>query len=213
MKNKPILHSSLELLVLWLALTVGCAPITSAPSVPVTAFQVTATNVPAEAIQTGTAAPTETVTPTAGPASLAPSATRSPATGAVTAPPGVYVTKIRLDPPAPKSGPDYVTFYATFQNTTGKMQQYKWLVKIYTADDSSHSFGETAALVSNIPPGTTELASAANWRTNPLSCLPLTARVFFVNPDLGADPFEFKKPDGSAGVATNFQVCPAPPSS
>jgi hypothetical protein len=213
MKNLMILGAAIIILAI-----AGCARLASpnqstdqtSPPVP---YATATTGAATYLSATSTAEATETSAPTPAASSSNSTPGRTPiskSTNVIL--PGVYATKIRLDPPEPKSGPGYVRFYVTFDNTTSKPLQYKWLVKLYTMDDSRHSFGETAALVSNIQPGTSEIASAVNWRTNPLNCLPLTARVFWVNADVSADLFEFKKPDGVNSTATDFQVCPAIPS-
>ncbi len=215
MNYNLIRRYTLPLVVLLLAVVGACAPAAQPAQPPVTVtpiFQATAT-VPLEPLPTGTPVAAQTVAPNPTSVSMLPTPTQVALAEQPNIASGVFATKIRLDPPQPKSGPDYVAFYVTFQNTTSKTLQYKWAVKIYRPDDSLHSFGETAVQTSNISPGTTEIASIANWRTNPISCEPFIARVFWINTDLSADPFEFKKPDGTAGPATNFQVCPASPPS
>jgi len=122
--------------------------------------------------------------------------------------PGVYATGIRLVPTKPASGGDPVAFYVTFVNTTGKPVTFKWRIKIWSPDDARNAFGDTTILTSEIQPGITELASAQNWKTNPGPCTPFYARVYNVNTDITADPIEFRKPDGSPGPRTDFQVCP-----
>jgi len=123
----------------------------------------------------------------------------------------VHATAIRVSPAQPIAGTDYVTFFVTFNNSSGKTQPLKWIVKIWSPDNSTKSFGETSAQSNDVPTGTSEIASAANWRTNPIACQAFYARVYWVNTDVTADPVEFKKPDGSAGPLTNFQVCPPTP--
>lgn len=154
------------------------------------------------------AAATRTSAPT-GPITVATVATSADASGNAA---GVFATAIRVSPTQPVSGPDYVTFYVTFNNTSGKSQALKWHIKIWSPASSTQSFGETAKQINDIPAGTSEVASAANWRTNSLNCEPFTARVYWLNSDVNfGNPNEFKKPDGSPGPQLNFQVCPATP--
>lgn len=122
--------------------------------------------------------------------------------------PGLYATNIRLVPARPISGGDPVVFHVTFVNTTSKPITFKWRVKIWSPNDSRNAFGDTTILTAEIQPGTTELASGSEWKTNPGPCTPFYARVYNVNTDVNADPIEFKKPDGSQGPKTDFNVCP-----
>jgi hypothetical protein len=110
-------------------------------------------------------------------------------------------------PAKPVSGGDPIIFYASFVNTTGKPVTFKWRVKIWSPDDSRNAFGDTTILTTEIQPGTTELATT-NYKTNPGPCTAYYVRVYNVNTDVNADPIEFRKPDGSAGPKTDFQVCP-----
>lgn len=132
-------------------------------------------------------------------------ATRAPRTPTVAAQPGVYAVGIRLQPAAPKSG-NFVTFFVTFLNTTGKTERYNWFVKMYEPAKST-SFGETAKLEIDIPPGTREFASKANWNIAVASeCMEFNARVFWADKDNQVT--EFVKPDRSGGPATAFFYCP-----
>lgn len=119
----------------------------------------------------------------------------------------VYVTSLRVDPPQPRSGPGPVTFFVRFQSTFTTKQSFKWLVKIYRPGESK-SFGETAAVTTDIPPGVIEIASANNWHTNPFQCEPFSARVFWYETGTFSDPIEFKKPDGANTSFVDFKVCP-----
>ncbi len=121
-------------------------------------------------------------------------------------PPGVYGLSIRSEPTEPKRG-GFVTFFVTFLNTTGDAKSYRWRVRIYEPE-KRNALGDTQPLDHSIGVGQTELASADNWRvTGPGPCLPLIARVFWV--DIGSkEETEFLKPDKSGGPAHAFQVCP-----
>lgn len=133
------------------------------------------------------------------------SSTRRPAPTRV--PPAVYVSSLRVDPPQPRSGPGPVTFFIRFQSTFTTKQTVKWLVKIYRPGETK-SFGETAALTTDIPPGSSEIASANNWHTNPFQCEPFSARVYWFETGVFSDPLEFKKPDGANTPFVDFKVCP-----
>ena len=132
--------------------------------------------------------------------------TKIPPSPTISAPPGVWATSIRLDPPEPKRG-QFVTFYVTFLNTTGAPQSFKWRIRLFYADDPKRGFGDTAPLDTAIPVGTSEQTSANNWRvTGPGDCLSLIARVFWL--DESKNAIEFLKPDQSGGPAAGFQDCP-----
>jgi Bacterial Ig domain len=150
---------------------------------------------------TPTLSPTGTVaTPTKRPP------TKVPPLPTISAPPGVWATSIRLDPKEPKRG-QFVTFYVTFLNTTGGSHDYKWRIRLFYADNPNRGFGDTTPLPMTIPAGTSEQASANNWRvTGPGGCLGLIARVFWL--DASNNETEFIKPDQSGGPAAGFQVCP-----
>ncbi len=131
--------------------------------------------------------------------------TRAPATPTINAPPGVYVTNIRVSPPQPRRG-ENVTFFVTFLNTAGSPQSYRWVVLVYKPEQKN-SFGESAPMLSMIPVGQTEQASSDNWAIRG-GCDPttMTARVFWVDSDNRKT--EFLKPDRSGGPAHEFLSCP-----
>jgi hypothetical protein len=154
----------------------------------------------------GTSAPAATRTSAPiGPITVATIATNDDAPGN---PAKVYVSAIRVNPAQPVSGPNYITFNVTFVNNSGQSQALKWYVKIWSPSNTTQSFGETAKQINDIPVGTSVIASASNWRTNPLNCESFTARVYWLNSTVNyGNPVEFTKADGSAGVQQNFQVC------
>jgi len=166
---------------------------------------------------TPTITPTVTDTPMPSPtagatetAALTATATRRPAAPAVRAtstpapPRSVFVTAIKIDPLSVRSNQS-PHFTATFLNTTGQTQSYRWFVKIYTPDQSQ-SFGETSKVDNDIPPSTTQLKSASDWKTQTFfDCLSFIARVFWVDAD--NQVHEFLKPNGT-NPATGLTVCP-----
>lgn len=145
------------------------------------------------------------------PGVLAPTATRTltrvpPSPTRITAPPGVYATAIRVEPKDPKRG-QFVKFIVTFYNNTATPQAYRWRIRIFEPD-KRNSFGDTAPLDTTLPIGSSEHASAENWRvTGAGDCMQFFARVFWVDPSTRQET-EFTKPDGTGGPATAFQVCP-----
>ncbi len=223
MKKNFVFPLSFVIVLITAFLIAGCGAPSPTPrptdSAPVSTFEPTVPQRTIFPTSTLVVGETPTLTPTSSAQSLATltpiRSTASPAAAASVSPtlsnaiaPGLYANAIRLVPVKPVAGTDPVTFYVTFVNATSKPITFKWKVKIWSPDDARNSFGETTALTTEIQPGTTELPAAANWKTNPGSCTPFFVRVYNVNTDITADPIEFRKPDGSAGPQTNFQVCP-----
>lgn len=162
---------------------------------------------------------TEALTPTRTIGPVKPTATKKPGGTAVPAgptatatpkvPPGVYIAKMRTDPPEPNPGSS-VTFYVTFFNTSGGGGPSPWLVKIFkceaacTTDELSHSIGETPKSTANIPGGTTELAvgpwpagvGACNFVASPYYVDSATGQVLPFAPTNGQDRFYY-----------NFKLC------
>ena len=149
----------------------------------------------ASATRTPTRAPR---TPTSAPLTL-PSATPTP-----TIAPGSYVTQLRMEPPAPRGGQE-VSFYATFLNTTGGTQYYRWLIHIYRADNLRNSFGETSAQTTNITAGTAEQKALGVWRVGVGTCENFVARVDWLDESKKAT--SFTKPDGQV-YELPFSTCP-----
>lgn len=169
--------------------------------------------------------PTPTVAPTAVPASptavppsavppsataLRPTATRVPATATtiapttINAPPGLYVTAIRVDPPEPHAG-NQITFYANFLNTMGSVQQYRWCVEIYTPDDLRRSKGITTCTNQDIPEGASELASTG-WNQERIGgCVLYLAYPIWE--DQARARTRFPKPEGG-DIWKDFTLCP-----
>ncbi len=153
----------------------------------------------------GTAAltPTPTVLPamtlTRAPVTL----TAAPVVPTATLWPGLFVGGIKIDPTEPKDR-QAPTFKVTFLNTLGLTVQSRWFVKIFRPEQRQ-SFGETAKVNSDIPSGTTELVSIANWKgVAGEPCNAYSARVFYEAPD--GTILEFLKPGGGM-LSFNFAVC------
>lgn len=122
-------------------------------------------------------------------------------------PPGVYAASIRVE--GTRGDTVNPTFIVTFQNTTGGSRTYKWFVKIFRLDNRDRSFGETAAVTTDIPAGESEARSATNWRVSPRETLKFVARVFGSDANKGGNPDEFALPDGSgASPELNFELAP-----
>lgn len=142
-------------------------------------------------------------TPTAAAAEggQAPPATK---TSAPSFPPGLYVNRLRISPAQPKRGQP-VTFTATFVNSTGTPQTYRWFVQIYDAN-TNKGFGETAMQTVSFAVGTHDVASASNWQVSGGGpCLAFYAQAQFQDQDKNRHPFA--STDGKV-VSYSFQVCP-----
>jgi hypothetical protein len=118
--------------------------------------------------------------------------------------PGVYVTALRSDP-SPPVRREEVTFYATFLNTTGQEQSYRWFVYVYRAD-ATRPFGQTASdRVYSIPTGAIELQTVNAWRlTGPGGCENFVARIVWL--DSNNQPQLFVKPEGTV-FELPFTIC------
>ncbi len=176
-----------------------------------------ATGTPTLLLDTPTITPATTDTPSPSPTTGATetavataTVTRRPAVPAVRATatamvsPGVFVTGVKITPLSVRSN-ELPQFTATFLNTTGQAQSYRWFVKIY-APDQAQSFGETSKVDNDILPNVTQLTSSSDWKTQTFfDCLPFIARVFWIDAD--NQVHEFLKPNG-ANPATGFTVCP-----
>lgn len=116
----------------------------------------------------------------------------------------VYVTGIRLDPPAPKQR-DNVTFYVTFLNTTGTDQTYRWFIFIYR-EGQTEPFGQTSSDKERIiPPGTVEQQAINTWRMgSDEPCAKMEAKVHREDPGGGRPAFN--SPDGQP-YALPFTLC------
>lgn len=150
---------------------------------------------------------TEAVTPTlteAKPTATRKTATPTPAgptaTATVNVPPGVYVTNIETIPAQANIG-DTIGFKVSFLNTTGSIQTYNWLVKVYECpvqcEDFKHSHGETLTMNSNLAPGTSALSTSQNIDLKAGISCDLIAIANYVDPvNQLPTPFQATKNDG-----------------
>jgi hypothetical protein len=119
----------------------------------------------------------------------------------------VYATSLRSDPAQPKNL-QQIAFYATFLNTTGGAQSYRWCIEIWDPDNSKNAFGNTSCRdAGTIPTGTKELqALDTTYRiVRGGQCLPLRAKAIWVNNENAR--ISFTQPNGSI-YWYDFQVCP-----
>jgi hypothetical protein len=140
-----------------------------------------------------------TETPTA---SYTPTST-AVATTTPIAPPGVYVNRIRVDPPRPSPNSD-MSFYVTFFNNSGSDLQVRWRVEIYRVGET-RSLGSVDGIRNLIPQGTTEMGMNQPYRVgNDGVCRDFQARVGIF--DQGSLT-PLKSRDGT-DYWFKFQVCP-----
>lgn len=148
--------------------------------------------------------PTPTATPDANATPTRETVPNSTAAPTVAVKPGVYVNSLRYAPRAPKRGAP-VTFFATFVNSTGRAQSYKWLVEIFRQNETK-PYGQADAQQQQIPIGTNERATGDSWKVaGGGPCEPFRAHVVFVDDQGRRIPF--KRTNG-ADLWVNFQVCP-----
>lgn len=180
--------------------------VTITPIPPVVVLQPTqvpviSTPIPPTSTPVDTPLPLRPIIPTASSTAilLQPSATPIPvlptailATPTTAIPPGVYVNRIRPEPPSLPPATD-VSFWVTFLNTTGSSPRYKWKVYIYKPDNLKNSFGETSAVTIDMPAGSTE-QSVGMWRITVGACGDYFARVGWL--DDGNRITFFTRPDG-----------------
>lgn len=145
-------------------------------------------------------------TPTTRPATSTSPIRVATATPVAAIPPGVFISRIRLSPAAPKRGQP-VTFFVTFLNGTGKNQGFRWLVEIWEADTNKrNAFGQADAIQQEVRVGTSELATSNSWKLSGGGpCTAFRARVVYGN-DQG-QRIPFTRTNGSE-FWFPFQVCP-----
>ena len=156
------------------------------------------------------------VSPTALPTAAIPTTTPAPPTPVI--PAGLYITSLDIVPDPPTRGSELL-FYATFANTTGSPQTFRWIVYLYRSDNPTTSFGETTATTSITSLGAHTERSLGFWKL-PLGgpCENFVGRVVWMDQNNKTTPF--LKPDGQV-FEKPFTVCaqadlpsptPAPPS-
>lgn len=167
----------------------------------------TATNVP-----TDTPPPTETPLPSAA-STLAPSATALPSATAprpaATATPnlaaGVYVTALRVDPPAPRSKPAQFLFRVSFLNTVGQAVNYaRWRVLIFPQGQIK-AVGDPQGASKTIANGASEQTTELWSIRVGAGCESFTAQPVWEDENGKQTPLP--KTDGTPMIL-EFQVCP-----
>ncbi|MGB8645043.1 MAG: hypothetical protein WCF84_07380 [Anaerolineae bacterium] len=169
----------------------------------------TGTNAGANAATPTLVLDTPTLAPTTGANAPVPTATQSSASGSAPVPvsqparPGIYVSRITMDPiPLPNGEPP--NFNVTFVNTTGAPYPYKWFIQIYRGDTNKR-FGDTKWRNMNIDPGTNTLAAVQGWSVKVRGgCEPYYAQAEYVADDGSRVAF----PNLSGNIArVAFNVC------
>ncbi|MCL4394956.1 MAG: hypothetical protein M1482_09180 [Chloroflexi bacterium] len=196
------------------------APTTAAPQPTAAAAQPTAGAQPTAAATQPTAAaqPTAAPQPTNAAPTAAPAATGAteptsatsvptPTSGASspTAPPGLYVTSVRLDPEQPTHGQS-ISFYVSFLNTATSVQNVKWQVYIYRADNPTRRNNETTVVQTAFNPGPIELQAVGTFRYGSTgnACDFFFARVDQL--DINNKGIDLTKPDGQV-FEKGFSIC------
>jgi hypothetical protein len=175
-----------------LAPTLTQAPEPTATTVPPTsAPQPTATTAQATAAPATSALPTATTAPTAAPPTSAP--------------PGLYVSSIQLNPNQPAHAQD-ISFSVSFLNTANGDQNQKWVIYIYRADNPTRINQQTAVTQSTFPPGATTLQALppVNFGVTGNACDYYFAQVDSI--DINNKGTPLTQPNGQA-LTKGFAVC------
>lgn len=124
-------------------------------------------------------------------------------------PPGVYATKLETIPAKPTIG-DTIAFKVTFLNTTGSLQTYKVMVKVYQCpeqcQDFKHSYGETLRADFNLATGTAEAVTSQNINLGVGIRCDLVAIPHYVDPT-NQQIVPFPVTQGNA-LYQNIKLCP-----
>ncbi len=199
-------------------------PFPTLPPIPLTLAPIAPTAIPtatAPPTATASATPTQTsqtsqtsqanlrTSPTpsraVSPQSPSPSPSTAPTNPAAGAPPGVYVTDLRTDPNPPNRTAE-LRFFASFANSTGLPQNYRWNVYIYRFDAPSRSTGEATMTQVNLPVGSSEQKVDGFWRLGPGNqCESFFARVASLDQD--KKPTMLMRPDGKV-FEKSMTLCP-----
>lgn len=119
-------------------------------------------------------------------------------------PPGVYVTKIQMEPPNPNIVQD-IRFFVSFWNTAGPLQ-FKWCVYIFNSGSSSPRGQTSCNSLVDFPLGTYEYSTPNTWKLGPgTPCTDLFAQVQGV--ETNGARLIFKTPDFTEN-GLYFRVCP-----
>ncbi|TAH50703.1 MAG: hypothetical protein EYC68_12765 [Chloroflexota bacterium] len=155
-----------------------------------------------------TPTPRPTNTETSVPTATAPppaSNTRANATATPNLAPAVYVTRIQVDPPAPKSKPAEFLFKVAFLNTVGENVNYpRWRVLIFPkgqAKPVGDPQGASKTIVNGASEQTTEVWSIRVTG----ACETFTAQPIWE--DENGKQTALPQPDGK-NIVLEFQVCP-----
>jgi hypothetical protein len=123
------------------------------------------------------------------------------------APPGLYVTSLRVQPAQPAFNQS-IRFFPTFANTTQGDFAATWLVYVWKADEVTKTNNETAESFTHFPVGTAEYAAAddAGFKYGPTGrvCEYFFARVAMLDPN--NKPIYFTDLAGKT-VEQGFAVC------
>ena len=206
-------------LILVLLAATACASAAASPTNP-------PSSLPAQTSASSNRSPSATLastiavpvasSPTGIPTIAVPTSTPAPPTPVI--PAGLYITSLDIVPDPPTRGSELL-FYATFANTTGSPQTFRWIVYIYQSSNQNTSFGEATATTSSITLGAHTEQSLGYWKL-PLGgpCEDFIGRVDWMDQNNKTTPF--LKPDGQV-FERSFTVCaaadlpsptPAPPS-
>ncbi len=170
------------------------------------------TPAPGESLPSGSGS----ASPSAAPTTSIPTSTPAPPTPVI--PAGLYATSLDIVPDPPTRGSD-LEFYGTFANTTGIVQNFRWVVFIYRPDNPVKSFGQTTVTSSSVDIGAQTKKSLGSWKL-PLGgpCENFVARIAWMDQNNQTTPF--LQPNGQP-FEKNFVVCapsdlptltPVPPS-
>lgn len=138
--------------------------------------------------------------PTPIPATATPATTATPWPDNV---PKVYVTALSVDPANPPASVQGI-FTATFQNSSGQDQAYRWCVETWRADEKK-PFGLTKCATAPMPVGVSKLTSTGWAPKGQGECIPYRAKVVAL--DESNNRMDFIQPNGGL-LWLNFNICP-----
>lgn len=175
-----------------------------APTLAPTEIATTAASATPLPSDTATPLPTATALPAATRTLPNASPTRPSASATPPLAPAVYVTALRVDPPAPKSKPAQFLFHAKFLNTVGENVNYpRWRVLIFPKGESK-AVGDPQGASKTIANGVSEQTTEA-WSIKVIGCVQYVAQPVWINED--GKPTPFPLPSGN-NASLEFEVCP-----